>query len=125
MNYHAPDRSQDAAPTRQFLAGVLAEAPILVGVIPLGIAFGVGAMASGLGLAAMQGLSSIVFAGSSQFVAAQMLAAGAPWVLVVLTIFVVNLRHALYSASVAPHTAIFRWAGKCCSRICSQTKPTR
>jgi 4-azaleucine resistance transporter AzlC len=88
----------------EFLAGVAAEAPILIGAVPLGIAFGVGTMASGLGLAATQGLSSIVFAGSSQFVAAQMLATGAPWALVVLTIVVVNLRHALYSASLSPHT---------------------
>ncbi len=83
----------------------MAELPILVGAMPLGIAFGVGAMASGFGFAATQGLSTILFAGSSQFVAAQMLAAGAPWALVVLAIFIVNLRHALYSASLAAHTA--------------------
>jgi 4-azaleucine resistance transporter AzlC len=89
----------------EFLAGVAAEAPILIGAVPLGIAFGVGSMASGLGLAATAGLSSIVFAGSSQFVAAQMLSAGAPWLLVTFTIVVVNLRHALYSASLAPQVA--------------------
>lgn len=92
-------------PGRLFWAGVLAEAPILVGAMPLGVAFGVGAMASGIGVVATQGLSSIVFGGSSQFVAVQMLAGGAPWLLVAFTIFVVNLRHALYSASLAPHLA--------------------
>ena len=93
------------SPSREFFAGVVAESPILIGAIPLGIAFGVAAMASQLGIAATAGLSSIVFAGSSQFVAAQMFAAGAPAILIVLTIFIVNLRHALYSASLAPHLA--------------------
>lgn len=96
---HSPTHS------REFLAGVAAEAPILIGAIPLGIAFGAASMASHLGLAAAAGFSSIVFAGSSQFAAVQMLAAGAPWLLIVLTIFIVNLRHALYSASLAPHLA--------------------
>ncbi|HEY0946131.1 MAG TPA: AzlC family ABC transporter permease [Opitutaceae bacterium] len=105
MTSFAPTDRPTKPPAQQFFAGALAEAPILVGAMPLGVAFGVGATASGLGGAATQGFSSIVFGGSSQFVALQMLAGGAPWLLVALTIFVVNLRHALYSASLAPHLA--------------------
>jgi 4-azaleucine resistance transporter AzlC len=48
-------------------------------------------------------MSSIVFAGSSQFIGAQLIAQGAGGLVIVATTFVVNLRHALYSASVAPH----------------------
>jgi len=47
-------------------------------------------------------MSSVVFAGSAQFIAAQLIREGIPAVVLVLTIFVVNLRHALYSATVAP-----------------------
>jgi len=47
-------------------------------------------------------MSSIVFAGSSQFVAAQLFHDGAPGFVIILTIAVVNLRHMLYSASLAP-----------------------
>ncbi len=48
-------------------------------------------------------MSSIIFAGSSQFIATQMIGAGTSGLMILLVVFVVNLRHALYSASVAPH----------------------
>jgi 4-azaleucine resistance transporter AzlC len=48
-------------------------------------------------------MSSVVFAGSAQFIAVQLIRDAAPAAVVVLTIFLVNLRHALYSASVAPY----------------------
>jgi 4-azaleucine resistance transporter AzlC len=47
-------------------------------------------------------MSSLIFAGSSQFIAAPLIATGTPNFIIVLTVWVVNLRHALYSASVAP-----------------------
>jgi len=48
-------------------------------------------------------MSSVIFAGSAQFIAAQLLAGSASGLVIVAVVFVVNLRHALYSASVAPH----------------------
>jgi 4-azaleucine resistance transporter AzlC len=45
----------------------------------------------------------MVFAGSSQFIAAQLIHESVPGLVIVLTIAVVNLRHLLYSASVAPY----------------------
>jgi 4-azaleucine resistance transporter AzlC len=48
-------------------------------------------------------MSTLVFAGSAQFIGAGLIGAGAPGPVVVLTTFVVNLRHMLYSASLAPH----------------------
>jgi predicted branched-subunit amino acid permease len=50
-------------------------------------------------------MSSIVFAGSSQFITAQLVHDSAPGFVIVLTIAVVNLRHMLYSASIAPYVA--------------------
>jgi predicted branched-subunit amino acid permease len=64
--------------------------------------YGVLALEAGLPALQAQMMSSIVFGGSSQFVLAQLVAAGAPALVMVLTVFVVNLRHALYSASIAP-----------------------
>lgn len=77
--------------------------PILVGVVPFGMIYGLSAVAAGLPALAAQAMSSVVFAGSAQFIAAQLIHDGAPAMAVVATIFLVNLRHALYSASVAPH----------------------
>ncbi|OGO27055.1 MAG: branched-chain amino acid ABC transporter permease [Chloroflexi bacterium RBG_16_52_11] len=86
-----------------FWAGVRAEFPLLVGVIPFGLIYGVLAINAGLTPAAAQGMSSIVFAGSAQFLAAELVHDAAPGLIIVLTIAVVNLRHMLYSASLAPY----------------------
>lgn len=100
-----------ATPRTEFLAGVRAEAPILLGVAPFGTIYGALAVAAGLPDAAAQAMSSIVFAGSAQFIATQLFLAGAPVLVLLLTTFVVNLRHMLYSASVAPllHDLPWRW----------------
>ncbi|MBN1146208.1 MAG: AzlC family ABC transporter permease [Anaerolineales bacterium] len=87
----------------EFLSGVKAELPILVGVMPFGAIFGLLALDAGMSKLAAQCTSWIVFAGSAQIVMTQLVGAGAPGAVIVLTVFVVNLRHALYSASVAPY----------------------
>ena len=86
-----------------FWSGVREEVPLLVGVFPFGMIYGALALNAGLSLAASQMMSSIVFAGSSQFIAAQLVHDAAPGLVIVLTIAVVNLRHMLYSASLAPY----------------------
>ena len=48
-------------------------------------------------------MSAFVFAGSAQFIAVGLVAAGAPVVIIILTTFVVNLRHMLYSAALLPY----------------------
>jgi 4-azaleucine resistance transporter AzlC len=88
---------------KSFWAGVRAESPLLVGVFPFGLIYGALALSSGLAPAPAQMMSSIVFAGSSQFVAAQLIHDSAPGLVIVVTIAVVNMRHMLYSASVAPY----------------------
>lgn len=103
-----PERKPlDHLPTKtagrlEFWRGVRAELPLLLGVVPFGMIYGVLALDAGLDPLAAQAMSAIVFAGSAQFITAQLFSQGAPWLVVVLTIAVVNLRHALYSASVAP-----------------------
>jgi 4-azaleucine resistance transporter AzlC len=92
------------SPRAEFVAGARAQLPILLGVAPFGAIYGVLAVGAGLSPAAAQAMSAIVFAGSSQFMAAGLFGA-TPWLVIVLTAFVMNLRHALYSASVAPYLA--------------------
>jgi 4-azaleucine resistance transporter AzlC len=73
--------------------------------------YGALALNAGLSRPASQMMSSIVFAGSSQLVTAQLVHDAAPGFVIVLTIAVVNLRHMLYSASLAPYLASLsmRW----------------
>jgi 4-azaleucine resistance transporter AzlC len=92
-----------ATPRREFLSGCRDELPLLLGVAPFGMIYGLLALGAGLDRFTAQAMSSVVFAGSAQFVATQLVREGAPALVLVLTIFVVNLRHALYSASVAPY----------------------
>lgn len=87
----------------EFLSGLKAEFPLLIGVFPFGMIYGVLALSAGLQPGQAQAMSAVVFAGSSQLIAAQLFSATAPAVVIVLTVAIVNLRHALYSASVAPH----------------------
>jgi len=87
----------------EFLAGIRAELPILLGVTPFGMIYGALAMSAGLPPDAAMAMSSILFAGSAQFVVTQLVATGTPGLVIVLTAAVVNLRHMLYSASVAPY----------------------
>jgi 4-azaleucine resistance transporter AzlC len=98
-----PAPTSPSSQRREFLAGCRDEAPILLGVAPFGMIYGLLALGAGLPAFTAQAMSSIVFAGSAQFIATQLIGSGAPAAVVVATIFVVNLRHALYSASVAPY----------------------
>jgi predicted branched-subunit amino acid permease len=62
-----------------------------------------------------QATSSLIFAGSSQLVFARLFGEGAPVLTIVLTAAVLNLRHVLYSASIAPYFQCFsrRWKLLC------------
>ena len=75
--------------------------PICLGYIPIGLAFGVLAQKAGLSLLEIGLMSVFVFAGSAQFIAVSMLAAGASLFSIVATTFMVNLRHFLMSAALA------------------------
>src|SRR5689334_3238715 len=96
---------------KTFWAGVRAEFPLLIGVFPFGLIYGALALNAGLSKTAAQLMSSIVFAGSSQFITAQLVHEATPGLVIVLTIAVVNLRHMLYSASLAPYLSSLplRW----------------
>jgi 4-azaleucine resistance transporter AzlC len=87
---------------REFFTGIRDQLPLVLGVFPLGLIFGALSLSAGISPGATQGLSFFVFAGSAQFVAVSLIADATPAGLVILTIFIVNLRHALYSANFAP-----------------------
>jgi 4-azaleucine resistance transporter AzlC len=96
------DMNPTDTPGRKFWLGVRDESPILLGVAPFGLIFGALAINVHIPIPAAQAMSYIIFAGASQFIAAQMIGAGASSLVILLVVFVVNLRHTLYSASVAP-----------------------
>lgn len=85
-----------------FWSGVRQALPIVLGYIPVGFAYGVLAQKSGLGLFNCVAMSVIVFAGSAQLIGAGLFGAAASPFTLVFTTFVVNLRHLLMSAALAP-----------------------
>jgi 4-azaleucine resistance transporter AzlC len=87
----------------ELLNGIKGILPILLGVLPFGLIYGVSARSAGLPVIAAQAMSFIVFAGSAQFVTVQLISAGVPFGIIILTACLLNLRHALYSASIAPY----------------------
>ncbi len=88
---------------KDFAAGVRGSLPILIGVIPFAMITGVGAVSVGMTLFEAAGMSVVVFAGASQLVVFQLMSAGSPWIIMVLTAWVINLRFTMYSATLAPY----------------------
>ena len=78
-------------------------APIVMGYLPVGAAYGVLAQQAGLSLLNTVLMSVLVYAGSAQLIAVAMFAAGLNPASIIATTFVVNLRHLLMSASLAPN----------------------
>ena len=99
---NASDPAGEHLATRYtFKEGIKAGWPICLGYFPIGLAFGVLAQKAGLHPVEIGLMSLLVFAGSSQFVAVSMLSGGASVLSIVLTTFVINLRHLLMSSSLA------------------------
>jgi 4-azaleucine resistance transporter AzlC len=91
----------EPTPRSEFWAGCRGIVPLVIGAIPFGILFGTLAVPKGLSFGATIAMSVFVFAGSSQFIALGLLGTALP--LIILTTFVVNLRHMLYSVSLVPY----------------------
>lgn len=76
--------------------------PFVVVMVPFGALFGVIGTEAGLPLAQVMGVSIAVIAGAAQFTAVQVMGDGVPVAVVILSALAVNLRIAMYSASIAP-----------------------
>jgi len=88
---------------QEFLSGARNTVPLLLGAFPFGLIYGTLAVTSGLSTAAAMAMSTLVFAGSAQFIAVGLVSAQAPVVIIILATFIVNLRHMLYSATLLPY----------------------
>ena len=86
-----------------FRAGFVEMLPACIGLVPFGLVCGVGAAAAGASWLAAFGMGAIIFSGAAQVLAGQLLAGGAPLLVIVLTCFVLGLRFLMYSAAMAPY----------------------
>ncbi|HEY8623534.1 MAG TPA: AzlC family ABC transporter permease [Casimicrobiaceae bacterium] len=86
-----------------FFDGVRDMTPVLIGIVPFGMVCGIAAVAAGASPLATLAMSAIMFSGAAQIIASQLLAAGAPLMVIVLSCLVVGLRFLVYSAAMAPY----------------------
>lgn len=100
-------RAPTGAPARAELWAGARDAAVTVApsILAYGAVWGGLARQAGLSLGEIVAMCLLVSAGTSQFVALPLLSAGAPAWLLVVTTYVVNLRHYLMAASLAPHLA--------------------
>jgi predicted branched-subunit amino acid permease len=99
------------SPRSRFFAGVRAQAPPLVGIVPFGLVTGVASIAAGLTPLETLAMSIACFSGIVQLVSVQLYAAGAPLLVILGTAAVLSLRLVMFSAGLAPwlaHTPL-RW----------------
>lgn len=86
-----------------FSQGVRDCVPTLLGYISIGVSFGVVGIASNLSVLEVFLLAFFVYAGSAQFIFCGLYVAGAPVSSIIVTVFIVNLRHFLMSLTIAPY----------------------
>jgi predicted branched-subunit amino acid permease len=92
-----------ASSTTAYFRGIRAALPFLLVVAPFGMLFGVVGTEAGLNLAQVMGFSVVIIAGAAQFTAVQLMQEQAPTLIVLASALAVNLRMAMYAASLAPH----------------------
>ncbi len=83
--------------------GFRAGAPFILVVAPFGLLFGVVATEAGMNIIQTMAMTVLVIAGAAKFAALQLLIDNAPVYVAILTGLAVNMRMAMYSASMAPH----------------------
>ena len=88
--------------------GLLKTLPVVVGVIPFGLAYGVLAVQGGLTIAETLLMSLVVFAGASQFMAAGMFQSGVDGATIVVSTLLINVRHLVMGLSLSPYLSEVR-----------------
>ncbi len=92
-----------------FIDGFRATIPLFIGYFPVAVTFGLLAVSVNMSFIHTVSFSIFVFAGASQFVALNMLKAGIGTGEIVFTVFLLNFRHFLMSASLSSRTKFNRF----------------
>lgn len=87
----------------RFVEGAKAVSPILLGAVPFGLIVGVTVAGTDIDNWVGWSTSWLVFAGAAQLVLIELLHSGSLAAVAIATPIVINLRHAMYSAALAPH----------------------
>lgn len=94
--------NEDARFLPRALQGARTTLPVAASITPFGLVAGAAALEAGLHVHEALAMSLLVFAGAAQLAAIDLIGRGAPALVAVLAIGVVNLRFLLYSAALSP-----------------------
>lgn len=97
---------------KEFFEGIKGTLPIMVGVFPFGLAYGIVAQSIGLTPGETLLMSLLVFAGAAQFISLPMFSEGAGMAMIAITALLINLRHLLMGISLAPYMKGLSWPHK-------------
>ncbi len=86
-----------------YVKGFVAGLPLIIAYVPFALVFGVVAVDAGLAVYEAIAMSAAVVAGAAQFAVLGLLMEDAPVAIAILAGVAVNLRIAMYSASIAEH----------------------
>ena len=99
------ERVQETAGRRNvtggFSAGAKKSLPVIIGMIPSAMAFGILAKTAGLSIWESLFMSAVVFAGASQFAALNMLMIGVSMADILITTALLNARHIMMGSSIS------------------------
>lgn len=85
---------------KQFIRGLRAGIPVILGFVPVGIAFAIMARQAGFTILQTCSMSLMVFAGASQMMAVGMYTQGAGLAAMILATFILNLRHVIMGTCI-------------------------
>ncbi|MBP2630179.1 MAG: branched-chain amino acid permease [Firmicutes bacterium] len=102
-NYILSDKKQSKINFADFMQGAKDCIPTIFGYLSIGFTCGVVSKSCGLTFWETTGMSTFIYAGSSQFIAASMILSALSAPSIIFTIFLVNLRHLFMSAALAPY----------------------
>lgn len=102
------EREKSNTKYKDFLDGIRLFLPIGAGYLPLGFACGIVCAEAGMSVIQIFIMSLLVYAGAGQYIAGGMIAAGASPLSIIITTFIVNSRHILYTSVLYPY--ISKWS---------------
>lgn len=103
MTTTTPKSHREISTNSTYWLGLRDGLPFLFVISPFGLLFGVVAAETGLNILETMMFSIVVIAGAAQFTALQLMQENAPTIVVIVSALAVNLRMAMYSASLTPH----------------------
>ncbi len=86
---------------KEFFSGWKTTLPFIFGSMPFGLAYGILGSQAGLSIGEIASMSIVVFAGSAQFMAVQMLSQGVGFGFIVFSTLLINMRHILMGLSLS------------------------